>query len=84
MKDRWVKKWFVESRSESGKNYTVAQDANGNWGCSCKGWIFGHNRPTYSDDNEPHISMVRAALLGGWNDDRVLTLAQAVIRRLLS
>jgi len=38
-KDRWVKRWQVPS-SDGSKTYTVAVDANGNYGCSCPAWKF--------------------------------------------
>lgn len=39
-KDRWVKRWQVPSESDPDKTYTVAVDANGNYGCSCPVWKF--------------------------------------------
>ncbi len=32
--DKWVKRWLVIGSKE----YTVAQDADGNWACNCLGW----------------------------------------------
>jgi len=37
--DKWIKKWEVESKS-SGNIYVVAQDKDGNYGCSCPVWKF--------------------------------------------
>lgn len=36
---KWVKKWTVPS-SSSDKEYIVAIDKDGNYGCSCPVWIF--------------------------------------------
>lgn len=35
--DKWVKRWVVPSSSGDGE-YIVAQDAAGNFACSCPGW----------------------------------------------
>ena len=35
--DKWVKRWVAPSSSGDG-DYIVAQDAEGNWACSCRGW----------------------------------------------
>jgi len=37
--DRWIKRWQVPSFSED-KEYTVALDKDGNYGCSCPAWKF--------------------------------------------
>lgn len=79
--DRWQDRWIVESRTDPGVTYTVARDREGNFGCSCKGWIFNHKKPGYGGD--PHIGMVQAALRGNWDGHSVLTLAEAVVRRLV-
>jgi hypothetical protein len=39
MPDKWIKRWKVPSHS-SDKVYTVAQDATGEYGCSCPVWKF--------------------------------------------
>lgn len=36
----WVKKWTVPSNTETGKEYIVSQDEDGNYGCSCPVWKF--------------------------------------------
>lgn len=36
-KDRWVSRWCVPSSRGSGQ-HIVAQDAEGNFACSCIGW----------------------------------------------
>lgn len=38
MSDKWVKRWDVEG--STGNSYTVAMDAEGNYGCSCPAWVF--------------------------------------------
>jgi len=38
-RDKWVKRWQVPSSSDSGV-WTVAVDADGNYGCSCPVWRF--------------------------------------------
>jgi len=35
--DKWVKRWKVSSSRGEG-HHTVAQDADGNYACSCIGW----------------------------------------------
>lgn len=35
--DKWVRRWVVPSSSGDG-DYIVAQDKDGNWACSCRGW----------------------------------------------
>ena len=37
--NRWIRKWVVGSESGPG-SYIVAQDKEGNWGCSCPAWKF--------------------------------------------
>jgi hypothetical protein len=37
--DKWVQRWKVP-RSSGGGDWTVAVDADGNWGCNCPRWIF--------------------------------------------
>lgn len=41
MADKWVHRWYEPSDSNPEKLYTVAIDAEGSWGCSCRGWT-GH------------------------------------------
>lgn len=36
-KDKWVRRWKVESDNGNG-TYTVAVDKDDNWGCSCRAW----------------------------------------------
>ena len=40
-KSKWLKKWSVTS-SDGSQEYTVSQDKDGNFGCSCPHWIFTH------------------------------------------
>jgi hypothetical protein len=35
--DKWIRRWVASSDSGPG-NYIVGQDADGNYGCSCRGW----------------------------------------------
>jgi len=42
----WVQRWYVTSARDSSVVYVVAQRADGQMGCSCKGWIFHVPRPT--------------------------------------
>lgn len=37
---KWVKRWKVPSESDASKTYTVAEDTEGNYGCSCPVWKF--------------------------------------------
>lgn len=39
-RDRWVRRWQVPSTTDETATYTVAVDAAGNFGCSCRGWIY--------------------------------------------
>lgn len=43
MADRWVQRWTAIGTS--GKQYTVAMDRVGNFGCSCPAWTFSKVRP---------------------------------------
>jgi len=38
-KSKWIKKWNVP-RSTGEGTWTVSQDKDQNWGCSCPRWIF--------------------------------------------
>lgn len=38
-RDRWVRRFAVESASDPATTYTVATDAAGRWGCSCPAWV---------------------------------------------
>jgi hypothetical protein len=38
-RDKWLKRWQVPSSSDNGV-WTVAVDADGNYGCSCPVWRF--------------------------------------------
>lgn len=40
MTDKWKIRWKVPSESDPDKTYTVAQDAEGEYGCSCPVWKF--------------------------------------------
>lgn len=40
MTDKWKTRWKVPSESDPDKEYTVAQDAEGEYGCSCPVWKF--------------------------------------------
>lgn len=51
----WVKKWQVKSTSSKNKTYTVAQDEDGNYGCSCPAW-------TRMRRECKHIRMVQAGI----------------------
>jgi len=45
-KDKWLKRWCVESFSNSDIKYTVALDREEHYGCSCPAWRFGRkNNP---------------------------------------
>lgn len=37
---QWVKRWSVPSESNPSKSYVVAQNREGEFGCSCPVWIF--------------------------------------------
>src|SRR5579864_7491773 len=39
-KQTWLLKWSVPSRSRADREYTVALDLSGNFGCSCPAWIY--------------------------------------------
>jgi hypothetical protein len=51
---RWVKKWEIQG--SKGDIYTVAQDADGNFGCSCPVWKFKR-------EECKHIKQVKDMLL---------------------
>lgn len=40
MADKWKVRWKVPSESDPDKVYTVARDAEGQYGCSCPVWKF--------------------------------------------
>jgi hypothetical protein len=39
-KDKWIKRWSVESFTNPDQKYNVAVDREGNHGCSCPAWRF--------------------------------------------
>jgi hypothetical protein len=79
--DKWVNRWVVRSASDPTETYIVGQDANGNYGCSCKGWIFHHSKPGFVNDEHKHIAWVIAA--GGTHAYGVMTMTEAVVERLV-
>lgn len=59
--DRWIKRWTVPSGTNPDKTYTVAQDRDGSYGCSCPAWKFQRKR--LKDGKCKHIRQVEA---GRW------------------
>ena len=55
MPDRWIERFKVPS-SSSDSIYTVAQDAQGVWGCSCPAWT--RNRARLKNGQCKHILQV--------------------------
>ena len=41
---RWVERWYVRSFTNAEKEYTVARDEDGGYGCSCPAWKFQRHR----------------------------------------
>lgn len=39
-RDKWIKRWSVESFTDPDQKYNVAIDREGNYGCSCAAWRF--------------------------------------------
>jgi hypothetical protein len=52
----WIRKWEVESATDSSRSYTVSQSDTGEFGCSCPAWI-------YRRDECSHIRRVKNHLL---------------------
>ena len=44
MADKWIRRWDVPSESDPEKSYVVAQDVDGDYGCSCPAWRFRGRR----------------------------------------
>ena len=63
MADKWVQRWKVESSSSS-RMYTVAVDAEGNYGCTCPAWKFQKGAQKERKDCK-HISRLKAQLQAG-------------------
>ena len=80
-KDKWINRWVVRSSTDPTETYIVGQDAAGNYGCSCKGWIFNHSKPTFVNEEHKHIAWVIAA--GGTHAYGVMTMTEAVVERLV-
>lgn len=51
--DRWVRRWSVRSETAA-RQYVVACDQQGGWGCSCPGWVYHSPRRPCK-----HIAAVR-------------------------
>jgi hypothetical protein len=78
MADKWVKRWMVKSGSTEGF-YTVAQDKDGQYACSCPGWT----RHTPRTDCK-HVMAVKNFVAGNsWVKDTVFTFEQGIIGRML-
>jgi hypothetical protein len=84
-KDRWKTRWSVTSFTDSGKDYTVALDWNGNYGCSCGAWKF--QRAKLPGGHCKHISVIihasdakQAALMISTQELPPITLADWTIR----
>jgi hypothetical protein len=58
MSDKWVSRRYVGSDSNPNKTYTVAVDAEGNFGCSCPAWTRSKQRR----QDCKHIKWVKAYL----------------------
>ena len=54
---KWVTKWVVHGSNSH--VWTVAQDRNGNWGCSCPKWIFQKTRPR---EDCHHIAEIKSKI----------------------
>jgi hypothetical protein len=66
LKDKWKKRWKLESFSDSSVEYTVALDRDDNYGCSCPAWRFGRKKNPFCKHIHHVISLndrERAALL---------------------
>lgn len=84
-KDRWKTRWSVTSFTDPDKDYTVSQDWNGVFGCSCGAWKF--QRARLPGGHCKHISVIihstdkkKAALLISNFELPVITLADWTIR----
>jgi hypothetical protein len=61
MADKWVQRWYESSDSNPEKVYTVAIDAEGNWGCSCPAWT--RNRGRLKNGECKHIRRCRVKVM---------------------
>lgn len=75
MADKWIERWEVPSHSNPSRVYTVAIDAEGNWGCSCPAWT--RNRHKWGDCK--HIKEVRAEVMDAVSNGYVLKPALAEV-----
>ena len=71
MADKWVQRWEVASHSNPNRTYTVAIDAEGNWGCSCPAWTrhmprkdCKHIRQVKAMEQAPKVATVPISQLG--------------------
>jgi hypothetical protein len=55
---KWIKQWKVASSSDPSKVYTISQDTEGGYGCSCKAWTLGRKECR-------HIREVKAGRVAG-------------------
>jgi hypothetical protein len=73
---KWIKKWPVTS-SDGSQEYTVSQDKDGNFGCSCPRWIFTHKET----GDCKHIMEIRDKLqFGGLEGKQPPTIVLAKVR----
>jgi len=59
MADVWVERWPVQGTS--GKTWTVARKANGEWGCSCPAWTMKKNK---GRPDCQHILKIKLQMVG--------------------
>ena len=55
----WVRRWPIQSQTNPGETYTVAEKEDGSFGCSCKAWIFQRNNRNVCPNGQcKHIQLV--------------------------
>lgn len=73
----WVKKWKVKSHSNPKSEHTVSIGFKGEWGCSCRYWIFHHKDCS-------HIKEKKVELGPNWMGGEAIALMKVVAWRVES
>jgi len=61
-KNKWIQKWYIDG--SKGKTWTVAMDADGNYGCSCPVWRFKRIQCHHIEAVKNGASKLKFALVG--------------------
>lgn len=59
---KWIRKWQIDG--SKGKTWTVSEDADGNYGCSCPVWKFKRIQCHHIEAVRKGASKLRFAMVG--------------------